>query len=135
MQFSGPLKQNYLFRRLYSRGRHRADSFLAMYCRRNGTQRNRVGITVSAKLGKAVRRNRVRRRLREIYRLNEERFRPGQDIVIVARSRAMQASYRQLEQSCLTLAEQLHLLRSADSVQTEAAGVPETGAADAERGA
>ena len=73
----------------------------------NGTKRNRIGLTVGAKLGHAVERNRLRRRLREIYRLHEEGFTRGYDIVVVARSAAMQASYRQLEGAYLHLAEKL----------------------------
>lgn len=111
MQFSGSLRQNHLFRRLYAKGRRRSCRYLAVYCRRNGLRQNRVGITVSAKLGNAVHRNRLRRRLREIYRLNESRFRPGYDIVVVARSQAMEAGYRQLEEAYLSLAGQLDLLR------------------------
>ena len=68
MQFSRSLKQNHLFRRLYRRGASAADRNLVIYCRRNGQNENRIGLTVSAKLGHAVRRNRLRRRLREIYR-------------------------------------------------------------------
>lgn len=111
MQFSSSLKQNHLFRRLYAKGRHEANRYLVLYCRKNGQAVNRVGITVGGKLGHAVRRNRVRRRLREIYRLHEDRFLPGYDIVVVARTRAMDAGYRQLEQSYLSLAGRLGLLR------------------------
>ncbi len=111
MRFSGPLKENYLFRRLYSRGASSANGYLVLYARRNGTDRNRVGITASGKLGCAVARNRIRRRLREIYRLNEERFQPGWDLVVVARSRAMAADYAKLERAYLALAGRLGLLR------------------------
>ena len=111
MQFSGSLKENHLFRRLYSRGRHEANRYLVVYCRKNGLKRNRVGVTVSAKMGHAVRRNRMRRRLREIYRLHETQFLPGYDIVVVVRSRGMEASYQQLERAYLSLADRLHLLR------------------------
>ena len=55
-------------------------------------------------------RNRVRRRLREIYRLNEEKFQPGWDIVVVARSRAVDAPYKKLEKNYLQLADSLGLL-------------------------
>ena len=76
MKFSGSLKFNHIFQRLYhSRGI--SDGYLALYARKNRTDRNRVGITVSKKLGHAVVRNRMRRRLREIYRLHEDRFLPG----------------------------------------------------------
>ena len=69
MLFTQSLKQNHLFRCLYRRGDSAASRYLVLYCRRNGQPGNRVGLTVSAKLGHAVRRNRLRRRLREIYRL------------------------------------------------------------------
>ena len=77
MLHSVSLKGNASFRRLYHRGTSMANRLLVVYCCRNRTQKNRVGLTVSAKLGHAVVRNRLRRRLREIYRLHESRFRTG----------------------------------------------------------
>ena len=97
MQFSKSLKLNHLFRRLYQKGKSAANKYLVIYCRRNGSPENRIGYTVSSKLGHAVVRNRVRRRLREIYRLHESQFRPGWDLVVVARSRAVDAPYKKLE--------------------------------------
>lgn len=111
MQFSRSLKLNHVFRRLYRKGSSAADRYLVLYCRKNGGSENRVGLTVGVKLGHAVVRNRIRRRLREVYRLHEERFLPGWDIVVVARARAVTASYKQLERSYLALAEQAGLLR------------------------
>jgi ribonuclease P protein component len=103
MKYTEALKRNYEFRRLYSKGKSAASPYLALYVRKNGLHRNRLGITVGAKLGNAVKRNRVRRRLKEIYRLNEDKFRKGCDIVIVARVKAVYARYGQLEQSFLSL--------------------------------
>ena len=114
MQFSRSLKQNHLFRRLYRRGVSSANAYLVLYCHKNGSTENRVGLTVSAKLGHAVHRNRLRRRLREIYRLHEQQFARGYDIVVVARSRAMQADYRQLERAYLTLAARLGIYHPED---------------------
>lgn len=111
MQFSKSLKQSHLFRRLYHKGRSAANGYLVFYCRRNGTDQNRIGLTVSSKLGHAVVRNRVRRRLREIYRLHEASFQPGWDIVVVARSRAISASYQSLERAYLSLAKKLGLVQ------------------------
>ena len=95
MEFSHSLKLNHIFQRLY-RTSGFGNGYLVMYARRNRLSTNRVGITVSKKLGKAHIRNRVRRRLREVYRLNEERFQPGWDIVVVARSRAIEADFEKL---------------------------------------
>lgn len=111
MRYTVSLKQNHLFRRLYARGKSSACPELVLYCRRNGSPRNRIGYTVSAKLGNAVTRNRIRRRLREAYRLNETRFAPGWDIVVVARTRAARASFSALERALLAQAGALHLLK------------------------
>ena len=110
VRFSRSLKQNSQFRRLYQRGKSESDRNLVIYCRGNGTRQNQIGFTVSAKLGCAVVRNRLRRRLRECYRLNEAQFRPGLHMVVVARGRAVHATYRELEQSLLSVARKLGLL-------------------------
>ena len=111
MKMTAPLKENHLFRRAYNRGKTAADSRLALYVRRNGRKSNRLGLTVSTKVGRAVVRNRVRRRLREIYRLNEGALASGCDVVVVARVRAASSDYHQLERSFLKLADKLGLLR------------------------
>jgi ribonuclease P protein component len=85
---------------------------MVLYARKNRTGTNRVGITVSKKLGKAHVRNRVRRRLREVYRLNEDQFQPGWDIVVVARSRAVEANFSKLTESYLSLAARAGILVS-----------------------
>jgi ribonuclease P protein component len=109
MKFSTSLKLNHVFRRLY-RTNGQANSCLVLYARKNRTETNRVGVTVSKKLGKAVVRNRVRRRIREAYRLNEGLFLPGWDIVIVARSRAVEVSFQKLTESLLSLSERAGIL-------------------------
>ncbi len=109
MQFSSALKLNHIFRRLYHTSGH-ADAYLVLYARKNRTQSNRVGITVSKKLGKAHVRNRVRRRLREVYRLHEAKFQPGWDIVVVARSKAVDAPFDKLTASYLALAAKAGIL-------------------------
>lgn len=84
---------------------------LVIYTRRRRGACNRVGFTVTAKLGHAVVRNRIRRRLREIYRLHEEQLAPGAELVVVARGRAVSASYRELERDFLAACRKLSLLR------------------------
>lgn len=110
MKFSTSLKFNHVFRRLYHTPGF-GDGYLVLYARKNRTGRSRVGITVSKKLGHAVVRNRVRRRLREIYRLHEDSFCPGWDIVVVARSRAVDAPFDRLTASYLSLAGRAGILR------------------------
>ena len=110
MKYSSSLKLNHIFQRLY-RTAGQANGHIVLYARRNRTGENRVGITVGKKLGKAHIRNRTRRRIREIYRLNEEKFRPGWDIVVVARSRAVEAPFDKLTKSYLSLAKRAGVLQ------------------------
>lgn len=110
MKFSTSLKLNHVFRRLYSSSGF-ANGYLVLYARRNRSAINRVGITTGKKLGHAVVRNRTRRRLREIYRLNEEKFLPGYDIVVVARTRAVAAPFDKLTAAYLSLAKKAGILR------------------------
>ena len=114
MKFSCSLKLNHIFRRLYKTAAQ-ANSYLVLYCRPNHTGKNRVGITVSKKLGNAVIRNRVRRRLREVYRLNEDKFAPGYDIVVVARSRCIKASFQALSDAYISLAQNAGILAGENS--------------------
>ena len=109
MKFSCALKLNHIFRRLYHTSGV-ANGFLVLYARQNRLDTNRVGITVSKKLGHAVVRNRVRRRLREVYRLNEELFQPGWDIVVVARSRCIDADFESITKAYLALAAKAGIL-------------------------
>ena len=110
MKFSSSLKLNHIFQRLY-RTSGQANGHLVLYARRNRTDTNRVGITVGKKLGKANVRNRVRRRLREVYRLNEDKFLSGWDIVVVARTRAINAPFDVLTKSYLDLAAKAGILK------------------------
>jgi ribonuclease P protein component len=109
MKFSSSLKKNHIFRRLYA-SKGVANSYLVLYARPNRSNHNHVGITVSKKLGHAVVRNRTRRRIREVYRLNEGRFTPGWDIVVVARTRAVSAEFSKLTDAFLNLAKKSGLL-------------------------
>ena len=89
MKHTVSLKQNHEFRRLYHKGKSAVSPYFAIYCRKTGRQESRLGITTGVKLGHAVKRNFVRRRIRELYRTNESKFTPGYDIVVVARTRAI----------------------------------------------
>lgn len=109
MKFSSALKLNHIFRRLYAT-RGYANGLMVLYTRPNRLGENRVGITVGKKLGKAHVRNRARRRFREVYRLNEEKFLPGHDIVVVVRSRAVDAGFDEITRAYLALARKAGIL-------------------------
>ena len=109
MKFSSALKLNHIFRRLYSTQGF-ANGMLVLYARPNRLGVNRVGITTGKKLGHAVVRNRARRRLREVYRLNESMFKPGYDIVVVARQKCITADFQKLTKAYLSLAGKAGIL-------------------------
>lgn len=92
------LTENRRFRTLYQRGKSCAAKSVAVYVLKNRLKaQNQLGITVSSKLGGAVVRNRLRRRLKEAYRLNEHRVKPGYDIVLVARHGSASVPFTYLE--------------------------------------
>lgn len=95
---------------MYAKGKSAVNSYMVVYSRKNRNGVNRLGYTVSTKLGHAVVRNRVRRRLREIVRLNSVQLKQGLDIVIVARSRCVGASYAAMNAAFLSACEKLGLL-------------------------
>lgn len=105
------VKENYEFRRIYRKGKSAVSPQLVIYCQRNRRGHSRLGVSVSMKLGCAVVRNRVRRRIREIYRLNKAKMLPGYDLIVVARVRAVETDYQKLDRTYLRLLEQLDLLR------------------------
>lgn len=105
------VKENYEFRRIYRKGKSAVSPQLVIYCQRNRRGHSRLGVSVSTKLGCAVVRNRVRRRIREIYRLNKAKMLPGYDLIVVARVRALETDYQKLDRTYLRLLEQLDLLR------------------------
>ena len=110
MKYTLSLKQNHEFRRLYNKGKSAVSPYFVIYCRKTGRPVNRLGITTSVKLGNAVKRNRARRRIRELYRTSEAQLRTGFDLVIVARTRVIYGRYDELERSLRQLFKKLGLL-------------------------
>ena len=119
MKFTTSLKKNHEFKRLYNKGKSAASKCVVIYCRRNYNSGNRLGVTVSTKIGGAVQRNRIRRRLKEIYRLNEDKLVRGHDIVIVARTRSRYAGYHEIEASVLGMFKKLDLIKRPVTTNSE----------------
>lgn len=109
MQFSESLKKNRDFQLIYKKGKSYANRYLVMYVRENGTSGNRLGLSVSKKVGNSVVRHRVTRLLRESYRLQEEHFRRGYDIIIIARASAKDKSYQEIESAVVHLGKLHHI--------------------------
>ncbi len=116
MKFSESLKKSGDFRKVYQSGKSYANRFLVMYVRKNQTQQNRLGISVSKKVGNSIVRHHVTRIIRESYRLQEGRFSSGLDIVVVARVSAKNATYWEIESALLHLAGLHRVLRKEDGI-------------------
>jgi ribonuclease P protein component len=110
MKAEKTVKENYEFRRIYRKGKSVVSPYMVLYCQRNRQGKTRLGITVSTKLGKAVVRNRVRRRFREIWRLNLPKTMPGWDIILVARGRTARAPYQKLDNEYCRLLKEAGIL-------------------------
>lgn len=97
------LKKNQDFQNVYKSGKSFADKYLVMYVLKNDLERNRIGISVSKKVGNSVIRHRLTRLVRESYRLHEDMFNSGLDIVVIARVTAKSATYHEIENALLHL--------------------------------
>lgn len=98
------LKKNKDFKFVYDHGKSYANRYLVMYVLKNNSDKNRIGIQVSKKVGNSVIRHRVKRLIKESYRLHEEMFNSGLDIVVIARVSAKDADYNKIESALLHVA-------------------------------
>lgn len=101
MLFTESLKKRKDFQLVYSRGKSYANRYLVMYRMKNHTDKVRLGISVSKKVGNSVVRHRITRLIRESYRLNEEKFDAGYDYVVIARAGTKGISYSDMESALL----------------------------------
>ena len=112
MQFSDSLRKNHQFGFVYQNGKSYVNKLLVMYVMENGSDQNRIGISVSKKVGNSVVRHRVKRLIKESYRLHEKIFNSGLDIVIIARQNAAFADFKMVENSLLHLCRLHRIIRS-----------------------
>ena len=103
MKHSESLKKNMDFQNVYKNGKSYANKYLVMYVLKNETKKNRIGISVSKKVGNSVIRHRITRLIRESYRLQEEMFNSGLDIVVIARSTAREVGFKEIESALMHL--------------------------------
>lgn len=97
------IKTSSEFSFVYSNGKSYANKYLVMYLVKNELSENRIGISVSKKVGNSVVRHRITRLIRESYRLNQSLFRTGYDIVVVARAGAKGKNYSDISSALLHL--------------------------------
>ena len=110
MKASCTVKENHIFRRMYRKGKSAVRSGVVVYCARTGRPRSRLGVTVSTRLGKAVVRNRVRRRFRELFRLHAGELNGSYDVILVGRSRSADMPWSRLESQYLSCLRELGMV-------------------------
>ncbi|MDK2933572.1 MAG: ribonuclease protein component [Clostridiales bacterium] len=111
MQKTISLTENKQFKWIYKKGNSLANNLLVIYFFNNSLSVNRLGITVNKKVGKAVVRNRVRRLIKESYRLKEQYIKEGYDIIFVSRVQAREASYKQISGAMHDLLKRVGLFK------------------------
>jgi len=109
MEKTESLKKNYEFSRIYKKGKFYVGKFLVLYVLPNRSSENRIGITVSKKIGKSVKRNRIRRLIRENFRLYQEFVSNGYDYVFVSRHTDVIPSYLDIKKEMKFLFKKLKI--------------------------
>lgn len=111
MKYSESLKKNRDFQIVYKEGKSQANRYLVMYVKENGLNKNRVGISVSKKVGNSIVRHRLTRLIRESYRLQEDMFNSGLDMVVIARISAKGKGYQEISSALKHLGKLHGVLR------------------------
>ncbi|MGL5347143.1 MAG: ribonuclease P protein component [Peptostreptococcaceae bacterium] len=107
------LKKDSDFRKVYKHGKSFANRYLVMYILENKSDSSRIGISVSKKVGNAITRNKIRRRIKEAYRLNvDENVKSGYDIVFIARVSSKETEYKDIEKAINHLAKKTKLIEN-----------------------
>ena len=117
MKYSESLKKNKDFQQVYRHGTSKANRYLVMYVLENQYMKNRLGISVSKKVGNSIVRHRVTRVIREVMRLHWKEIKSGYDIVIVARPSAKESDYGKFESAIFHLLNLHHLLLEDDDLE------------------
>ena len=111
MKYSESLKKNEDFKHVYNKGTSKGNKYLVMYIIRNDKDINRLGISVSKKVGNSVVRHHITRLIRESYRLHEDMFSSGLDMAVVVKTSASDCSYHEIESALLHLAKLHNILK------------------------
>ena len=114
MKFTESLRKNSDFSKVYRQGRSKANYTVVLYVKENDSEQNRLGISVSKKVGNSVVRHRVKRLIKEAYRLNEDAFVCGYDLVFIARVSSKDKNFKDIEKSILHIARKMDILRKTE---------------------
>jgi ribonuclease P protein component len=99
MEKTCSLKKNHQFRMVYNRGKSAANKYLVLFVLKSKDDHNKLGVSISKKVGKSVERNRIRRLIKESYRALEKDVKVGFDLIVIARQPANAAAYKEISAS------------------------------------
>jgi len=108
------LKNNLEFRKIYDSGKSFANRYLVIFFKKNNQPYTRVGFTTTKKLGNSVIRNKVKRRMKEAFRLNNHKIKDGYDLIFLSRVSAKDVSYKDIESAILHLAKLSGILKKGE---------------------
>jgi len=106
------LKKNYEFKKVYNQGRYYVEKYVVMYIIKNDSVLNRIGFSASKKVGNSVVRNKVKRRMKEVYRQFGNNVKVGYDIVFTARAGSGSADYKMIEKNIVSILKKARLQKS-----------------------
>lgn len=99
MEKTCSLKKNYQFRVVYNRGKSVANKYLVLFVLKSKDDYNKLGVSISKKVGKSVARNRIRRLIKESYRALEKDVKTGYDMIVIARQPSNGAPFKEISRS------------------------------------
>ncbi|OLS02717.1 ribonuclease P protein component [Tissierella creatinophila] len=105
------IRKNMEFKNIYKVGKNYWNRNLILYVKNNGLNETRVGYTITKKIGNAVTRNKIRRRMKEIYRLNFHNIKDGYDLIFIAKRSIVDISFEELEGSMIHIMSIAKLLK------------------------
>lgn len=95
------LRNSREFKKIYSGGKNYWNRNLILYVKKNHMENSRVGYSITKKIGNSVVRNKIRRRMKEIYRLNFDNIKDGYDLIFIPKKNIVDISYREMESAMI----------------------------------
>lgn len=105
------LRNNEDFKIAYKKGKNYWNRNLTLYKRKNGLDHSRIGFSITKKFGNSVERNRAKRRMKEICRLNFHNIKEGYDIILIPKKNVIDINHKELESAMLHILRISHLMR------------------------
>ena len=103
------LKKNYEFRLVLTKGKYYSGRYIESFALNNNLKINKIGIAIKTKIGKAVKRNRIKRLIKESYRLNEDKLKVGKSLVFLVKKNCeiQSLNFKDVEKDIISILEKV----------------------------